>query len=171
MAYFLNILYNNIVMCMYSNEIICKILEYIDNNINKKITIEELSLRFYYNRFYIMKLFKKEIGISLFDYINSLRIYNSINSINNSDKLLIRIAIDNGFYSLEYFSEMFKKIIGVSPSIYKKFYYRRFSPSKSNYKLITDNIIKLNMTINKVNKYKQNVKPQKLPIRKLSIFN
>ena len=70
---------------MYSNELICKILNYIDNNINKKISIEELSLRFYYNRFYIMKLFKKEIGISLFDYINNLRIYNSINSINNSD--------------------------------------------------------------------------------------
>ena len=92
---------------MYSNELVCKILSYIDNNINRKITIEELSLRFYYNRYYIMKLFKKEIGLSLFDYINSLRIYNSISSINNSSKLLIRVAIDNGFYSLEYFSEIF----------------------------------------------------------------
>ena len=164
-------LYNKNVMYMYSNELICKILNYIDNNINKKLTVEELSLRFYYNRYYIMKLFKKEIGISLFDYINNLRIYNSINSINNCDKLLIRIGIDNGFYSLEYYSEMFKKIIGVSPSVYKKFYYNRYSPSKENYKLITDNIIKLNMLINKVNKYKQNIKPEKPPTRKLSIFN
>jgi len=155
---------------MYSNELICKILNYIDNNINKKITIEELSLRFYYNRYYIMKLFKKEIGLSLFDYINHLRIYNSVNSINISDKLLIRIAIDNGFYSLEYFSEIFKKIIGVSPSIYKRFYYTRYTPSKSNYKLITDNIIKLNMLINKVNQYKLKIKPQIQPVRKLSIF-
>ena len=155
---------------MYSNELVCKILNYIDNNINKKITIEELSLRFYYNRYYIMKLFKKEIGISLFDYINNLRIYNSINSINNSNKLLIRIAIENGFYSLEYFSEIFKKIIGVSPSIYKKFYYNRYTPSKNNYKLITDNIIKLNMSINKVNQYKLKRKPQTNPVRKLSIF-
>ena len=155
---------------MYSNELVCKILNYIDNNINKKITIEELSLRFFYNRYYIMKLFKKEIGISLFDYINNLRIYNSINSINNSNKLLIRIAIDNGFYSLEYFSEMFKKIIGVSPSIYKKFYYSRYTPSKQNYKLITDNIIKLNTIINKINKYKLNIKPQITPVRKLTIF-
>lgn len=143
----------------------------LDNNINKKITVEELSLRFYYNRYYIMKLFKKEIGISLFDYINNLRIYNSINSINNSDKLLIRIAIDNGFYSLEYFSEMFKKIIGVSPSIYRKFYHLRYSPSGENYILITDNIIKLRMLLSKVDKYKHRVKPQNLPVRKLSIFN
>lgn len=118
-----------------------------------------------------MKLFKKEIGISLFDYINNLRIYNSINSINNSNKLLIRIAIENGFYSLEYYSEMFKKIIGVSPSIYKKFYYNRYTPSKNNYKLITDNIIKINMLINKVRQYKLKIKPQNAPVRKLSIFN
>jgi len=155
---------------MYSNELICKILNYIDNNINRKITIEELSLRFYYNRYYIMKLFKKEIGLSLFNYINYLRIYNSINSINTSDKLFIRIAIDNGFYSLEYFSEMFKKIVGVSPSIYKKFYYSRYMPSKENYKLITDNIIKINLLINKVNTYKLKTKPQDIPVRKLSIF-
>lgn len=155
---------------MYSNELICKILNYIDNNINKKITIEELSLRFYYNRYYIMKLFKKEIGLSLFDYINHLRIYNSINLINTSDKLMIRIAIDNGFYSLEYFSEIFKKIIGVSPSIYKKFYHARYTPSKSNYNLITDNIIRLNMLINKVSVYKLKTKPQNTPVRKLSIF-
>jgi len=155
---------------MYSNELICKILNYIDNNLNKKITIEELSLRFSYNRFYIMKLFKKEIGLSISDYINHLRIYNSINSINNSDKLLIRIAIDNGFYSLEYFSEIFKKVIGVSPSVYKKFYYSRYIPNKINNRLITDNIIKLNMTISKINKYKINIKPQKIPVRKLSIF-
>ena len=155
---------------MYSNELVCKILNYIDNNINKKISIEELSLRCYYNRYYIMKLFKKEIGLSLFDYINNLRIYNSINSINNSNKLLIKIAIENGFYSLEYFSEIFKKILGVSPSIYKKFYYNRYIPSKSNYKLITDNIIKLNMLINKVNQYKLKTKPQFAPVKKLSIF-
>ena len=43
--------------------------------------------------------------------------------------------------------------------------------AKENYKLITDNIIKINMIINKVNKYKQNKKPEKPPVRKLSIFN
>ena len=42
--------------------------------------------------------------------------------------------------------------------------------SKSNYKLITDNIIKLNMLINKVNQYKLKTKPQFAPVKKLSIF-
>jgi len=155
---------------MYSNEIVCKILNYIDININKKITIEEISLRFSYNRYYIMKLFKKEIGISLFDYVNKLRIYNSIKTINNSDALLIKVAMDNGFYSLEYYSEIFKKIMGVSPSIYKKFYYERYTYIYDAYDLIIENLIKLNKMIKEVNTYKTNLKPRELPVRKLSIF-
>ena len=66
---------------MYSNELICNILDYLDNNFHKKISILEISSKFYYNKFYIMKLFKKEIGITLIMYINCLRIFNSIKYI------------------------------------------------------------------------------------------
>ena len=55
---------------MYSNNLIISILEYIDINLNSKITIEDLEHKFYYNRYYIMKLFKKELNITIFDYIN-----------------------------------------------------------------------------------------------------
>jgi DNA polymerase-3 subunit delta len=56
---------------MYSNELICNILNFIEININKKISIEEISLKFFYNRYYVMKLFKKELNISLISYINN----------------------------------------------------------------------------------------------------
>lgn len=45
---------------MFSNDLVCNIIEYINNNINKEITIDELSLLFYFNKTYIMKRFKKE---------------------------------------------------------------------------------------------------------------
>lgn len=156
---------------MYSNELVCKILKYIDDNINKKITVDELAKRFYYNRYYIMKLFKKEIGLSIFDYINHLRIYNSILAINESNKSLLSIAMENGFYSSEYFSEMFKKIIGVSPIIYKKTYYFKYNKFCNYDELCINNVIKLNTIISKVAKYKQNMKPVKMPVRRFSIFD
>ena len=105
---------------MYSNELICNILEYINNNINKEITIDELSIKFYFNKTYIMKKFKKELNITIHEYINVIRIFNSL-SYFRSDDYFISIAFKNGFNSLEYFSETFKKIINVSPSIYKKY--------------------------------------------------
>ena len=105
---------------MYSNELICNILEYLNNNINKEITIDELSILFYYNKTYIMKRFKKELKFSIHEYINTMRIYNSLPYFKD-DNYIISIAFKNGFNSLEYFSEIFKKVMGVSPIIYKKF--------------------------------------------------
>ena len=93
---------------MYSNTLICNILRYINNNINEKISIEDLENEFHYNRYYIMKLFKKELNITIIDYINSIRIYNSIIQIKEQDQNLLNIAYKNGFYSIEYYYETFR---------------------------------------------------------------
>lgn len=113
---------------MFSNDLICNIIEYLNNNINKEITIDELSTLFYFNKTYIMKKFKKELNISIHEYINTIRIYNSLPYF-KEDNYILNIAFKNGFNSLEYYSEIFKKNIGVSPNIYKKYL---------SYKNITD---------------------------------
>lgn len=139
--------------------------------LDSKITIKDIENRLFYNKYYIVKLFKKEMGYTIFDYINNLRINNSVNDITYSDKSFTRIALDNGFYSLEYFSEIFKKIIGVSPRIYKKYldYYNDLDEDTKF--LIRDNLIKLNDLINFRDKYLSNVKPTSIPVKKLTIFD
>ena len=107
---------------MYSNKLICEILIYIENNITTKITIEELEKKFFYNRYYIMKLFKKEIGLTIIEYINAIRIYKSISMIKEQYNSITNISIKCGFYSLEYFSETFKQITKLSPKKYKDYF-------------------------------------------------
>lgn len=153
---------------MYSNNLICNILNYIDINLNTKISIDDLENKFYYNRYYIMKLFKKEIGITIFNYINKLRVLNSISQISNTTNNLIKIAMNNGFYSIEYFSEIFKKEVSVSPSKYKKMLLEH--TIYHNYEVI-NNIIELNKLKEKKNKYLNNAKPIVAPVKKLSIFS
>ena len=155
---------------MYSNELVCSILLYIYNNLNSKITIDDISKRLFYNRYYIMKIFKKEIKISIFDYINKVRMYNSLNDIKNGRDYFTKVAIKNGFYSLEYFSEVFHKIIGVNPSIYKKFCLFSYDISDKDYECIVNNIIDLHSLMEFVERYKKNIKPKNHPVRKLSIF-
>lgn len=155
---------------MYSNDLICDILEYIDKFIYTKISIEDLELNFFYSRYYIMKLFKKEIGITIIDYINKVRINNSINEINNTSSLLIKVAINNGFYSLEYFSEMFKKEIGISPKQYKMLIKNKYRYN-DKLELAMSNIIKIKNIISYTNKYKENRKRKTMPIKKISIFD
>ena len=112
--------YNELGDNMHSKKLICDILEYIDNNINKEITIDELSYIFFFDKYYIMKLFKKELKITIVNYINSMRVYNSLKEY-KYDNQIMRIALNNGFNSLEYYSETFKQTTKVSPREYKYF--------------------------------------------------
>lgn len=153
---------------MFSNNIVCDILEFIDININTKISIEDLSRRLNYNRYYLMKLFKKEINISIIDYINNLRIYNCLNDIKNNN--LLKVAINNGFYSLEYFSETFKNILGINPSTYKKIINHNRNISDEDIIIYLNKISDLKILIEFCNKYKNNKKPTKPQIKVLSIF-
>ena len=108
---------------MKSNELVCSILDYLEHNINDDINIFNLSKIFCYDKFYLMKKFKSELGISIIAYVNRIRIYNSLKDL-DSDELLLKVAISNGFSSLEYYSEVFSKIMGVSPSVMRKYFER-----------------------------------------------
>lgn len=155
---------------MYSNELICNILIYINDNYKNKISINHLQQKFFYNRYYIMKLFKKEIGISITEYINSLRIYKAIKNMEESNQSMLNIALISGFNSLEYFSETFKKITGEKPSTIKNYLDNSSKIDDKTNTNITNAIIKL-YNISKIKKdYLSRRKPVNNPIKSLSIF-
>ena len=155
---------------MYSNDLICKIIRYIDDNINNKITIEDLENIFFYNRFYIMKLFKKEMNLTIIDYINSLRIYNSIIQIRDTENKIINISFKCGFYSIEYFSEIFKKCVGVNPRILKNYYKNKNSINLNQINTINNSLLNLFFIKQYKDNYLSNQKPTILPVKKLTIF-
>ena len=153
---------------MYSNTLICDVLDYINRNINKEITIDELSNIFYFDKTYIMKRFKKEIGVSIHDYINRVRILNSL-SLYRYDNYILSIALNNGFNSIEYYSEMFKKIIGVNPYKYKKFINRSFDITDKEIDIIMNNIYKCNSIKNFSDAYLRRRKPSTNMVKVLKI--
>jgi two-component system response regulator YesN len=146
---------------MYSNNLVCDILEYINKNINKEITIEELANRFYYDKTYIMKRFKKEIGKSIHEYINIIRILNSLDYF-KYDNYVLSIALKNGFNSIEYYSEIFKKVIGVNPQKYKKFINRSIDINEKEIDIIIKKINECNNLKLFVNNYLSRKKPSRV---------
>lgn len=155
---------------MYSNKLVCEILIYIDKNIKSKITVEELEKNFFYNRYYIMKLFKKELGLTIVEYINSIRIYNSIVLMKNNNSNFINIAFQNGFYSLEYFSEVFKQITSLNPRKFKNFFLHKTNLSNNDISKINNSIVKLYEISNIKDIYLSKQKPNIAPVKKLTIF-
>lgn len=112
-----------------------------------------------------MKRFKKELNISINNYINYLKIYNCL-SFFKYNKTILNIAFNSGFNSLEYFSETFKKIIGVSPIIYKQYINRTKFLSSDLDNQIIENIDNLYLIKNNADNYLSKRKPKITPEKK-----
>ena len=153
---------------MFSNELVCNILSYINANINDEITIDSLSNKFYFNRTYIMKRFKKELSISIVNYINIVRIYNSLKYL-KEDKKILEVALLNGFNSQEYYTEIFRNVIGVNPLSYKKYINYIAKLDNKSINIIENNLIKVESKLKEIEIYMNNRKPT-VTVKKLSLF-
>lgn len=100
--------------------IVLDIIDYLDENLNDEISIENIAGKFHFNRYYLMKLFKKITGITILEYANHQKIKSSLDDIAKTDDKILKIALKNGFNSLEYYSETFYKVIGTSPTQFRK---------------------------------------------------
>jgi len=154
---------------MFSNELICNILDYIDTNIDVEIKIDTLANIFYFNRTYIMKKFKKELGISIINYINMKKIYNSLKYFKDN-KSILEIALRSGFNSQEYYTEMFRNILNVSPLTYKKYINYIVKLDIKEIETIQKKIIEIEILLNFITKYKTNRKPRAM-VKTLSLFD
>ena len=154
---------------MFSNELVCNIIDYIERNLYEEIKIDDIARAMYFNRTYIMKKFKKEIGISIVNYINTVKIYNSLKYL-KYDKSILEVALKNGFNSQEYYSEIFKSVLGVPPLTYKKYISYTSKLNKNEIHSIDKNIIRIELLIAYVQKYNNNKKPQ-ITTKKLSLFS
>lgn len=97
----------------------CKILKYTTENFSHDISLSELSRRFYTNPSYISQLFKKELGQNFTDYVLSLRINLACELIANDNLSLMGISRNSGYDDYFYFSRVFKKKTGRTPSQYR----------------------------------------------------
>lgn len=100
--------------------IVLNIIDYLDENLTEEITIDSIAGRFHFNRFYLMKMFKKVTGITILEYVNQKKIESSLNDIVNTDDKILKIALNHGFNSQEYYSEIFTKVLGISPTEFRK---------------------------------------------------
>lgn len=89
-------------------------IQYMENNYMAAPSINELAKIVNLSPFYLMRLFKDEVGISLHTYINQLRINRAQNLMLQGESLL-GITYELGFADQSHFSKTFLKLTGVSP--------------------------------------------------------
>lgn len=97
-----------------------QLLYYLNQNYAKRLTSQDIEELFEVNFDYLNRVFSKLTGSPIFTYLNMLRIYNAKQLIATTDLPFSEIAYLVGIEDRYYFSKLFRKLTGVSPTEYYK---------------------------------------------------
>jgi len=104
----------------YENELLNEILEYINNNFQNLLTINDICRKFAISRSSLQTLFKKHLDLPPKFYINNAKLEYSKILLKKSSHTVSQISDMLGFSSIHYFSRKFKLVYGITPSEYAK---------------------------------------------------
>lgn len=96
-------------------------VDYINKNHHKSITLQELAKTTSLSKYYFIKVFVKEFGLSPFSYIQTIRI-NKAKDFIKQGMPLNEISYSTGFFDQSHFTDFFKRFTGFTPSQYKKIF-------------------------------------------------
>ena len=96
------------------------IAEYIEKHYKENIGSADIEREFYLSFDYANRIFKRTMGCSIVHYRNAVRIQNAKAKLRITNISVKDIANEFGFENVFYFSRVFKKSEGLSPSEYKK---------------------------------------------------
>lgn len=96
-----------------------KAIDYIENNLNNKLEISDISKHIAFSHWYFQRIFCSVTGDTVKDYIRNRRLTNACKDLSETKKRIIDIAFDYQFESQESFSRAFKKLFGINPGQYR----------------------------------------------------
>lgn len=100
--------------------VIAEVKSYIDQHVNEEISREELAGMVFLNEDYLSRLFRKREGISMTQYITERKIEKAKALLDVPEISITMAAEGIGISNFPYFSKMFKRETGLTPSDYKK---------------------------------------------------
>ncbi len=103
-----------------TTEVIKQILQYIHEHIKEPISLGHIATHFYLSESYIARIFKKEMGESVGDYIQRQKVNVACALLMNSNMTIAQIAAEIGYTTPYYFSTIFSKWMGTPPGSYRK---------------------------------------------------
>ena len=102
------------------NSFSMRVIYYLQEHVETNLTLKDLAEYFKYSESHFSTLFQKETGTSPINYFTRLKIQKACQYIELTDMKLNEIAMRLGFEEQAYFSRVFTKVMGISPSSYRK---------------------------------------------------
>ena len=93
---------------------------YMQHNFSRELTLDRLAEYAGLDKSYLVRLFKKEMGVTPMTYLSRVRMENACLLLAETDEAIASVAAGCGFQTANYFHACFKKAYGITPSEYRQ---------------------------------------------------
>ncbi|MHA6529874.1 response regulator transcription factor [Paenibacillus sp. BAC0078] len=100
--------------------VIAKVRNFMDDHLHEEVNREDIAAFVYLNPAYLSRLFKKETGLSISEYMLNIRIDKAKKLLVGTGDKISHIAEVTGYSHFSHFAKMFKRVTGISPQEYRK---------------------------------------------------
>jgi AraC family transcriptional regulator len=142
-----------------------KVIDYVNNNLNKSISLEELASVAFFSPFHFHRIFVAVTGETVNNFTNRIRNEKAARLLKFSKKSISEISIESGFSSASTLSRLFKQYFEISPSEYRNGV--KIKNSKIRKELYPINQYHCNMTAEELEK-KFPVEIRQMPQRRIA---
>lgn len=97
-----------------------KVMNYVNLNVAEPLTLKSLAAMCFIAPSYLSALFKQETGSTLIDYINTQRVNRAAQLLVQNNHTIAAVAEEVGILDVNYFTKIFKKTLGVTPTRYRR---------------------------------------------------
>lgn len=104
----------------FRKDAIYKSIAYMESHLDEKLEIEKLAANVFWSPQRFRKIFKEVTGLTPIEYLNRIRIVKALEYMKNNKCTIADAAASVGIYDTNYFSRLFKKVLGYSPKHFKK---------------------------------------------------
>jgi AraC-like DNA-binding protein len=101
-------------------EQLAPVVQYLEENYFREIGVDPMARLANMSRYHFCRSFKSATGRTLSDYVNQIRVNKAEYLLKNSQKNITHIAMDMGYNDINYFSRVFKKYKGQTPTAFRK---------------------------------------------------
>ena len=104
----------------HENQIVVKAKDYIQKNFQNDLSLDEVSRQLDLSMYYFSKLFKEETGNNFVEYMTNLRMEKAKELLQKDELSMKEICSAVGYSDPNYFSRIFKKNTGATPTEYRE---------------------------------------------------
>ena len=105
---------------MYYSNVTQRVIAYIESNLTEEIQLDTFTSSFGYSKYHLLRIFKKETGKSIWEYIRERRLATAASLLLHTNESILTIAFIFHFQSQEAFTRAFKEVYFLPPGKYRK---------------------------------------------------